>query len=329
MKAVLGELPIDEDQWAYELKWDGMRVLAYIDPGTDTPVRLESSNQRDITSSFPELARLARVTGGKTALFDGEVVAFDGGRPSFGRLQQRMHLTDPAEIRRRMVDVPVMYQVFDLLHFDGNDITPLPYIDRRRLLVSLFAERDDPGTTGDPDRTWALTSTHDDGRALYDAAAAQGLEGVVAKRRSSRYEAGKRSPAWRKVKVRLTQEFVVGGWLPGDGARADHLGALLVGCHDGPGGALRYAGRVGTGFNAVELARLATLLADRAQEPCPFEPPPPRPVDMAARYVRPDLVVQVVFGEWTADGRLRHPSYLGQRDDKAADEVVREVPRLA
>jgi len=331
MKAVLGDgLPSDDPDdptWAFELKWDGMRVLAYVDPEAEAPVRLESSNGREVTASFPELAGLIDAGAGKAVILDGEVVAFADGRPSFGRLQQRMHLTKAAEVARRMAEVPVLYEVFDLLHFDGTDTTALPYIDRRRLLTSLLdgAEQDAPDG-----RCWALTSSHNDGRALYDAAAAQSLEGVMAKRRTSPYEPGKRSPNWRKIKVRLAQELVVGGWLSGEGSRANRIGALLVGYHDpdAPGRPLRYAGRVGTGFTDAELTRLGALLAERATGACPFDPPPPppRPVAKAAHWVCPDLVVHVAFGEWTSDGILRHPSYQGQREDKAAAEVVRESP---
>ena len=331
MKAVLGDgLPHDDPddpQWTYELKWDGMRALAYVDPGADPPVRLESSNQRDVTASFPELATLVDATGGRPAVFDGEVVAFADGRPSFGRLQQRMHLTGAAEVALRRAEVPVLYEVFDLLHFDGHDTTPLPYEDRRRLLASLLEDAAD--AAGDR-RCWALSEAHDDGADLFAAARANHLEGVMAKRRASPYEPGKRSPNWRKVKVRWEQELVVGGWLAGEGNRAGHLGALLVGYHDpdAPGRPLRYAGRVGTGFTEAELRRLAALLDERATEACPFDPPPPlpRPAARATHWVRPDLVVQVSFGEWTSDGILRHPAYLGQREDKAAAEVVRELP---
>lgn len=329
MKAVLGDgLPPDDPDdpaWAYELKWDGMRVLAYVDPAADPAVRLESSNGRDVTASFPELAGLVEASCGTPAIFDGEVVAFADGRPSFGRLQQRMHLSKATEVARRRAEVPVLYEIFDLLHFDGTDTTPLPYTDRRRLLDTLLERAEDEAGT---DRCWALSSSHDDGAALYRAAEANQLEGVMAKRRSSTYEPGKRSRNWLKVKVRLEQELVVGGWLTGEGARADRLGALLVGYHDreATGSPLRYAGRVGTGFTDAELARLGALLAGQAVDNCPFDPPPPRPVAKVAHWVRPDLVAQVAFGEWTSDGILRHPSYLGQREDKAAEDVVRESP---
>jgi bifunctional non-homologous end joining protein LigD len=157
---------------------------------------------------------------------------------------------------------------------------------------------------------------------LLDAATEQGLEGVMAKRVDSPYLPGKRSPAWRKVKARLRQEFVVGGWQPGEGNREGFLGSLLVGVYDA--GALRYSGKVGTGFNSRELDRLGSLLAEREVAATPFEPPPPRIVARVARWVRPELVAEVQFGEWTEEGILRHPSYLGLRADKAPTDVVRE-----
>jgi bifunctional non-homologous end joining protein LigD len=332
MKAVLGDgLPHDdpdEPAWAYELKWDGMRILAYVDPDADPEVRLESSNGRDVTASFPELAGLIDASCGKPAIFDGEAVAFADGRPSFGRLQQRMHLTKATEVALRQAEVPVFYEIFDLLFFDGTDTTSLAYDDRRRLLEALLEQAADGEGEDRPDRCWALSSSHDDGAALYQAAEANQLEGVMAKRRTSPYEPGKRSRNWLKVKVRLEQELVVGGWLSGEGARSDRIGALLVGYHDpdAPGSPLRYAGRVGTGFSDGELTRLGALLDERAHLECPFNPPPPVPVTKVAHWVRPDLVAQVAFGEWTSDGILRHPAYLGQREDKAAADVVRESP---
>jgi bifunctional non-homologous end joining protein LigD len=161
-----------------------------------------------------------------------------------------------------------------------------------------------------------------EGRLLYDHAVANGLEGLIAKRVDSPYLVGKRSPAWRKVKIRRGQELVVGGWLPGEGNRTGTLGALLVGHHDDTG--LRYAGRVGTGFNEAELRRLQRRLDDLAADASPFVDEAPAPVRKKAHWVRPEMVVQVEFGEWTVDGVLRHPSYLGERVDKDPRDVVRE-----
>jgi bifunctional non-homologous end joining protein LigD len=306
MKATSGDLPHDEG-WAFEVKWDGIRLVAQVDGAAGT-LELRTTNDLDATSRFPELVGLPAAVGPHRAVLDGEVVALDEqGRPSFGLLQSRMHITGGGG------EVPVSFVLFDLLHLDGSDTTDLPYRDRRRLLEEIV----------EPGPTWQVAPAQDDGAALLEAARSQGLEGVMAKREESRYEPGKRSRNWIKVKVRRQQEVVVGGWLPGAGGREGQLGSLLVGCYDGA--ALRYAGRVGTGFKSPELDRLGALLADLDQDDSPFDPPPPREVVRAgARFCRPELVVEVAFAEWTSDGRLRHPSYLGQRIDKDPRDVVRE-----
>jgi bifunctional non-homologous end joining protein LigD len=313
MKAVTGTLPPDDGSWAFEIKWDGMRVLAHI--GDQGELRLRSGNGADATASYPDLAGLSQAVPGHEALLDGEVVAFDdAGRPSFGRLQQRMHIASRSEAARRALDVPVVYIVFDLLALDGLDAMALPYRDRRRLLCELLPAEG---------KGWLVPEHRvGDGHALFDAAAEQGLEGVMAKRLDSPYLPGKRSSSWVKVKVRRRQELVVGGWQPGEGGRAGRLGSLLVGHYED--GKLRFAGKVGTGFNDAELRRLGTLLAELAADDPPFEPAPPRPIARIARWVRPELVAEVEFGEWTADGILRHPSYLGLRSDKRPTDVVRE-----
>jgi len=314
MKATNGGLPSGEG-WTYEVKWDGMRALCFVD---GERVRVLSANERDVTASWPELEGLPAALPTATAVLDGEIVATDdAGRPDFGLLQQRMHVTDPAEARRRMDEVPVSYVVFDLLHLDGHDLTGLPLRDRRRLLDQLV----------EPAPRWRVSPLHDDGEALLAAADERGLEGVVAKRLDSRYVPGTRTRSWIKVKVRRRQELVIGGWLPGGGSRAGRIGALLVGYHDGPGdgGPLRFAGRVGTGFTDAELERLAALLADLETGACPFEPAPPRAeTRRSPTWVRPELVAELAYGEWTGDDRLRHPSYLGLRFDKAAEDVTRE-----
>jgi bifunctional non-homologous end joining protein LigD len=315
MKATAGALPAG-DGWTYEVKWDGMRALSFIEGDA---LRVQSTNLRDVTVSWPELAGLPEAVPAATAILDGELVATDAlGRPSFGMLQQRMHLTGPAVVAARAAEVPVAYVVFDLLHLDGHDLCGLPLADRRRLLEQVL----------DPGPRWRISPAHDDGEALLEAATDQGLEGLVAKRVDSTYEPGKRTRAWIKVKVRLRQEMVVGGWLPGEGNRTGRLGALLVGYHDAPGdgGPLRFAGRVGTGFKDAELTRLGGLLAELASDECPFDPPPPRAeILRGPRWVRPELVAELEFGEWTHDDRLRHPSYLGLRNDKAAADVTRDA----
>ena len=312
MKAVSGTLPDDDDGWAYEIKWDGMRVVSGIDDG----IKAVSTRGLDVVPRFPEMEGLADHLRGHQVVLDGEVVAFDGHRTDFGRLQHRMHVADRREAMRRAADVPVVYVVFDLLHLDGIDTMPLPYEDRRRVLLDLV----------EPGGGWSVPAHQiGDGAALKDAAAEQGLEGVVAKRLASRYEPGRRSPAWRKVKVRRRQELVVGGWTRGEGNREGSFGGLLVGHHaDGdPGGPLEFAGSVGTGFDQAELARLQGLLEAHARDGSPFRVPLPKTIK-GIRWVEPALVVEVEFAEWTSEGRMRHPAYLGQRIDADPTKVIRE-----
>jgi bifunctional non-homologous end joining protein LigD len=310
MKAIAGELPGDDDAWAYEIKWDGMRAVAELGDGS---VRLRTTRGNDAAISFPDLSRLGDALDGRPGILDGEIVAFDDhGAPSFGLLQHRMHITDGAIAAARAAEAPVAYVVFDLLHFDGHDSWKLPYLDRRSLLADLV----------EPGDHWQVPAYRIGGGAeLLAAARDRGLEGVMAKRPDRPYEPGKRSGTWRKVKVRHTQEFVVGGWLPGEGNRSGHLGALLLGCHRRPGH-LDWVGNVGTGFSFAELTRLGARLNDLAVDTCPFDERPIGPKLRAARWVRPELVVQCEFGAWTTDGKLRHASYLGERTDKLAAEVT-------
>jgi bifunctional non-homologous end joining protein LigD len=312
MKATSGTLPTG-DGWIFETKWDGMRVLTEVGPAG---VRAWSANGRDATVTFPELAALGPALAPVEAVLDGEVVALDAaGRPSFERLQGRMHVSSPVEAARRAVDVPVAYVIFDLLRLGDHDVTGLPWRDRRRLLEQVA---DDLPAGMD------LATVYEDGPELLAAVDRQGLEGVMAKRVDAPYAAGRRSPAWVKVKVRRHDELVVGGWSGGLGNREGKLGSLLVGYHDAPGDpVLRYAGRVGSGFTWPELDRVGALLAPLAADACPFDPPPPPLHRKGAHWVRPEVVVEVAYGEMTVEGRLRHPVYLGERSDKAAADVVR------
>jgi bifunctional non-homologous end joining protein LigD len=242
-------------------------------------------------------------------VLDGEIVAFDEhGRPSFERLQQRMHLTRDAEIRRRAQQVPVHLMLFDVLYLEGHSQMGRPYEERRRVLESM-------GLEGPAWQTPRYHRGH--GAALLEATARQGLEGVVAKRLDSRYSPGQRSSSWIKVKNKQRQALVIGGWLP-EKDRADRLGALLVGFYDDRG-ALRYAGRVGTGWDAKERARLEKLLASSARERSPFEG---RRGPRGARYVEPRLVALIEFTEWTNDAILRHPSYKGLVDVDPEEVVI-------
>ncbi|HEX6419579.1 MAG TPA: non-homologous end-joining DNA ligase [Acidimicrobiales bacterium] len=312
MKAVSGTLPTGAG-WVYEIKWDGMRVIADVSPAG---VQAWSANGRDVTATFPELGALPAALAPLDARLDGEIVALDAaGRPSFERLQRRMHVGSAAEARRRAADTPVAYVVFDLLRLGGHDLAGRPWHERRRLLDQLAGDLP-PGVD--------VAAVYDDGESLLAAAGQRGLEGVVAKRADATYVPGSRSRHWVKVKVRRHDELVVGGWSGGAGNREGKLGSLLVGFHDVPGGGrLRYAGRVGSGFTAGELDRMAARLAPLATEACPFEPPPPRLHARGAHWVRPEVVVEIAYGEWTAEGRLRHPVYLGERRDVDASAVVR------
>ena len=310
MLARAGSLPVDERGWVYEIKWDGVRALAYSQPGE---LRLESRNLNDISQQYPELTRLNRALSSHAAILDGEIVAFDErGRPSFAALQRRMHVGSAAQVKRLAKEAPVTYMIFDLLWLDGHSTTELAYEQRRELLEELALNGESWQT---PDR---LTGR---GKDVLAATAEQKLEGILAKRLDSTYQPGARSTAWVKVKNVGRQELVIGGWLPGEGRRERRIGALLVGVHD-PDGKFRYAGRVGTGFSDAELDRLAKLLAPLQREQSPFQAgePPPR----GAVFCEPQLVAEIEFTAWTAAGSLRHPSYKGLRDDKLASEVVRE-----
>jgi bifunctional non-homologous end joining protein LigD len=317
MKATSGTLPTGAD-WTYELKWDGMRAIAEITAGE---LRLWSTNAKDATVSFPELRPLGAAFGHLDVVLDGEIVALDpAGLPDFGRLQQRMHISAPSDAARRATEVPVELVLFDVLRVGRRETIDLPLSDRRALLVSLTDDL--PGGV-------EVAGSFTDGVTLLAAAKREGMEGLVAKRVGSRYLPGRRTTDWIKVKLQRRQEMVVGGWATGQGERSGTLGSLLVG-YNAPADApadqrtLRYGGRVGTGFTGAVLAQLRDRLADLATDTCPFTPPPPRERLRDAHWVRPELVAEVGFGNWTDEGLLRHPVYLGLRADKDPRDVVRE-----
>ena len=314
MQATAGSLPAakDEDRWAFEIKWDGVRAIAYSTPGE---LRLESRNLNDITDRYPELSRLGRALSSHSAILDGEIVAFDSsGRPSFGALQQRMQVSSKAQAKRHAKNTPVTYMIFDLLWLNGHSLIGLTYSERRELLSALALSGESWQT---PEHTVGQ------GRALLSASTEQGLEGIVAKRLDSIYQPGLRSSSWVKVKGVSRQELVVGGWMPGKGKRKGHVGALLLGVYEEQG-VLRYVGRVGSGFSEAELDRLARVLdpLQRATSPFTAGALPPRD----AHFCEPTLVAEVEFSEWTSGGSLRQPRYKGLRDDKPATQVVRESP---
>ena len=297
MKAASGTLPPPGDAgWVYEVKWDGFRTLVFVRAGA---VRLQSSNRLDVTARWPGLAALGAAVHADDVVLDGEVVAFgDDGRPSFGRLARG--------------DGAVTFMAFDLLSLNGQDTTGLTLDQRRRLLEQVL----------EPGDRWAVSPRYDDGEVLARVTAESGMEGVMAKRRDSLYVPGKRSPAWRKVKHRLRQELVVGGWSEGDRGRAGSFGSLALGVYEGD--RLRFAGSVGSGFDAPMLARLTSMLEEREVSACPFDPPPARIALTRPHWIRPDLVAEVAFAEWTDDGMVRQASFQGLRNDKDPREVVRE-----
>jgi len=310
MKARTGPLPSDEESFAYEIKWDGIRAVAHLDRGH---LDLTGRSGTDFTSRYPELRPLGGALGATRAIVDGEIVAFDDqGRPSFERLQSRMHLSTEAAAKRRSKDVPVTYVAFDLLWLDGHLTTGLPYRDRRCLLTEL--DLNGP--------SWRTPAHHEgDGAALLDATREQSLEGIIAKRIDSIYEPGRRSGAWIKVKHVTRQEVVIGGWVPGEGRRANSLGAICAGVHDEEGN-LRYVGKVGTGFDEEALEQVTRGLAPLRRDTSPFVGrQPPR----GTVFVEPRLVAEVEFREWTRSGTLRAGSFKGLREDVEPAEVVREA----
>lgn len=312
MKAAPAELPAVDGNWGYEIKWDGMRIIAHLDADG---VRLQSSNGNDATVSFPELQGLEVLLDGFDALIlDGEAVAIDAeGVPSFSMLQHRMHVTDPVDARRRAVGTPVSFAIFDLLHVNGQDTMKLPLRDRRQLLEQIV----------EPGDHWRLTVMHEeDPSSLLLTVTERGLEGLVAKQLSSTYQQGKRPPSWRKIKPRHRQEFVVGGWSEGRDGNAGGLGSLLLGYMDGAD--LIHCGSVGSGLSAATRAEWLDRVAAREVTDAPFANGVPRKAGRTFHWTTPQHVVEVAFHEWAGDGHLRHPVYLGLRTDKDAADVTRE-----
>jgi len=304
MLATLTERRDFGDGWLLERKFDGERCIARKEGDT---VWLQSRTGKDLTGTYPEVrAALAAQRTGRF-LLDGELVAFDGTQTSFSRLQQRLGITTPSPA---LVDeFPVVYCIFDLLEAGGKDLTTRPLVDRRATLERVITPT--PGLR--ISKAW-----HGESERRYAKACRAGWEGLIAKRVDAPYTRG-RSKDWLKLKCVLEQEFVVGGYTDPAGKRTD-FGALLVGYYEGD--LLRYAGKVGTGYSAETLNELGAQLRKLETPESPFADA--RPVPQGTHWTRPELVAQIGFAEWTGDGRLRQPRFLGLRDDKQPTAVVRE-----
>jgi bifunctional non-homologous end joining protein LigD len=349
MLATLADAPLTQAGLVYEPKYDGIRALVEVAPvrtgaGTRASARIWSRNGNEKTRQFPTIVRALEAAGRTLkapVILDGEIVALDErGRPAgFQRLQGRIHLIGAKDVERVDAEQPVALIVFDILTEGKDDLTPLPLAERRKRLEGLFERvfRPQAEATRSPKRASRGSRSHGsqlqvedqtirlseqaagDARTMFARAQEEGWEGLIAKDARAPYLPGRRSPAWRKLKLIKEQEFVIGGWTEPRQTR-QYFGALLLGVHEN--GRLRYAGHTGTGFDQKELARLWKLLKAREIASSPFADP--IKTNERAHWTKPDLVAQIKFTEWTADNKLRHPVYLGLRDDKAAALVVRE-----
>lgn len=314
MLAKAGRLPEHPEDYAFEIKWDGLRAVAYLAQGK---IRLLSRNLKDITAQYPEIAQLGEMAADRLLVLDGEIIALDeDGKPSFARLQHRMGLRSPLTIRRMLEQIPTTFMLFDLLHLDDRSLLALPYTERRIFLAELNLQG--PG--------WQTPAYYaGEGAELLAASRSLRLEGIIAKRLDSVYEAGRRTGAWLKIKNQRRQELVIGGWVAGEGKRQGTIGAILVGYYDPqaePRHKLQFAGKVGTGFSSRMLADLEQRFSDLATADCPFVTPPPLG---GAHYLKPLLVGDFEFTEWTPRNTLRHPSFKGLRFDKPPADVIRET----
>lgn len=316
MLATLVPRPFDDDAWSFEPKWDGVRALAVV----EDDVRLITRNRKDVTIAYPELQEIKRRVHASMAVVDGEIVAFEDGMPSFQKLQGRMHVRSESQIAQLMKTIPVAYIVFDLIYLDGCDLTRRSYDERRDLLETHLKHNNtvqlSPAVVGE-------------GTALFDAAREQHLEGIVAKLRTSRYEPGRRSKSWVKVKTVLEADVVIAGWMPGGGKYDEMLGSLVTAVYED--GRLRYTGSVGTGFSEKKRAELAKRLRPLQVSKAPFaaQEIKGKPELRRAHWVRPKLVAIVEFRQLTAAGRLRAPAFKGLRDDKSPKECTYKELRAA
>jgi bifunctional non-homologous end joining protein LigD len=323
MLAKPGDVPeSDSEEWAYEIKWDGIRALGFANRGRWSML---SRRQEDVSARYPELGGIAEAIGDHAAVIDGEVVALDEeGRPRFQLIQSRMGLTTPAAVKAKMDRQPVDYVIFDLLHLDGRNVRELTYLERRELLQGL-------GLDGP---RWRVPRFRLDGGAdLLEAARRQGLEGIVSKRTDSPYRPGKRTGEWTKTRLWKRQEFVIGGYIPGEGSRSKRVGSVLVGYYDkrrselrkGQKQVLHFAGGVGSGLKESDLEYLTKELRRRERSESPFDVGHPTgPKARHAVWCKPELVCEASWTEWTNQGTLRQPAFKGMRDDKDPREVVKE-----
>jgi len=308
MLATLVAAPFDDPDWQFEVKWDGFRVETIVD---GDEVRIRTRGDQDASRYFGAFLEPPTWIAARQAIVDGEVIALDDhGEPDFALLQARIKGRGALSAE----PTPFVYEVFDLLSIDGESLLEAPLEERRRRLKAAL--RTDP-------RVRLSEDIVGDGIAFFEAARVRGLEGIMAKDRRSTYLPGKRSLAWQKVKIRPEQELVVGGWTRGTGKAVD-LGALLVGVYED--GALRYAGKVGAGFNDAIRAELLAALQPLAADDPPFAVPPPRIVARNALWLRPELVIRAEFAGWTGDGLVRQAAYKGFDLGKDPRKVVRESP---
>lgn len=309
----LSGMPADDDNYGFEIKWDGVRAIIFYSCGK---LRIQSRSLADITHRYPELHALADFLDARSVILDGEIIALNAqGRPSFELMQQRLGVASVALARKRMEQIPTTFMAFDVLYLDGRSLMNLPYVERRELLDSLSLSA----------AHWqAPPYTRGEGAAMLQVSREQQLEGIVAKRLDSKYELGQRSGAWRKIKNKSGQEFVIAGWLAGEGSRQGKIGSILLGVYDYSKGTPRllYAGKAGTGFTDETLNQLAKLLAPLRTDRSPFEPSPSIP--RGAVFTEPRLVGEFEYTEWTQQNILRHPSFKGLRTDRSPLDVVRE-----
>jgi bifunctional non-homologous end joining protein LigD len=309
MLATLAGHSFDDLAWSFEPKWDGIRALAVC----DTETRLVSRNGNNVTAGYPELQTLHEQLVALDAILDGEIVAFEDGRPSFQRLQGRMHVRDPKRLERLTRQIPVVFMAFDLIYLDGVDVTGRPFTERRRLLEESVVVSE---------QLQLSPVVEGSGRALFTAAREQSLEGIVAKRSDSTYQPGKRSRAWLKVKVIFDADVVIVGWTDGEGRREGGIGSLVMAVFEGD--EVRYVGNVGTGFDDATLEQIAGQLEPLATENSPLRPEAVRshPELRGAHWVEPELIATVEHRELTEAGKLRAPAFKGWRDDKEPEECT-------